>query len=321
MAFRFKTYAVLCLTLAAISVSSCGRDGGDDVSVDIRRLDLDISHGHMPGDSLGERAVKRLFELSGYPEASESSVGEYAMKPSIHSHVGAVEAEFADMEGESAALGRVFSSLERTFPKAEIPEVLTIISPFSQSVIVTDSMLYIGLNHYLGVDYEPYGYFPEYMRHLKVRERIPVDVAEAIIRTSYPYAPSSDYPRVIGRLAYEGAVAMAVMSVTGEDAMNVLGYSPEQYMWLKDNERDVWDALISRQLLFSTDASVVRSLVDVGPHSSVISPDAPGRAGRYMGTSMMQQYVKNNPEVTLEQLLSPEVYESDDLLTKAGYRP
>lgn len=321
MIIKFEKSAMACVVLAAVMSVSCGGGDDDGGRADIHRIDLEISHGRMPADSLEARAVERLFEISGYPEVSDPSLRDYAMKPSIRSHVGAVETAFADMERESVALGKVFSSLRQQFPKTEIPEVFTVISPFSQSIIVADSMLYVGLNHYLGADYGPYEYFPEYLRHLKVRERIPVDVAEAIIRISYPYAPSSDYPRVIDRLAYEGAVSLAVMSVSGADEMTVLGYRPEQYRWLRGNEHDMWDAIVGGQLLFSTDVAVMRSLVDAGPHSSVLSPDAPGRAGRYVGMNMMREYVMNNPEVTLEQLLSPEVYKSPDLLTKAGYRP
>lgn len=304
--------------VAGLLAASCD-NGGDRAS--IYRLDSEISHGIMPEDPKALRAAERLFEISRYPELNQFTIGDYAEKPSIREHVKGVEKEFTDTERESKALGKIFASFQELLPETVIPEVYTIISPFAQSIFVTDSLLYIGLNHYLGADYESYEYFPDYVRKLKVRERIPLDVTEAIVRTSYPFTPNNEYPQAVQRLAYEGAVAVVMERLTGASDRDVLGYDPAQYDWLKNNEGQMWRALAERQLLFSTDGAVIRSLVDVGPHTSVLSPDSPGRAGRYIGRKLVGAYIDNNGGTSLEQLLSPDFYNDPALLTKAGYYP
>lgn len=307
----------MLLTSAVVSgLSACVDDGE---SVEIHRLDQQISKGVMPEDSLSIRATETLFEISGYPYATAFTVADYAEKQSIREHLEAVESEYTDTHRESKALGRVFGRMRELLPAVRVPEVFTIISPFSQSIFVADTTLYIGLNHYLGADYVHYEYFPDYVRVLKVRERIPVDVAEALVRITYPFRPSGDGAQAVARLAYEGAVAEAVMRVTGEDEACVLGYDDDKYGWLCKNEENVWRAMVERQFLFSTDYAVIRSLVDVAPHVSVISPDVPGRAGRFIGHRLVESYVKNNPSVTLEELLSPAVYNSPSLLAEANY--
>jgi len=313
-----KSVLVLVALAALAGLQSCD-DHGE--GVEIHRLDRKISYGEMPDDSISIKAVETLFEVSGYPQATPLTVADYSGKPSIREHLEGVEREFADTEREGKALGEVFGRMRDLLPQMRVPRVFTIISPFSQSIIVSDTALYIGLNHYLGVDYKYYEYFPDYVRALKVRPRIPVDVAEALVRTSYPFSPADEYPQAVARMAYEGAVAEAVMQLTGRGEDEVLGYDADKYGWLCDNEKELWQAIVGRQMLFSTDHSVARSLLDPAPHASVISPDAPGRAGRFIGHRLVESYMRNNPSVELEKLLSPSVYNSPSLLTSAKYNP
>lgn len=313
-----KSVSMLIALAAFVGLQSCA-DRGE--GVEIHRIDRKISYGEMPDDSISIKAVETLFEVSGYPQATALTVADYSEKPSIREHLEGVEREFVDTERESKALGEVFGRMRDLLPQMRVPQVFTVISPFSQSIIVSDTTLYIGLNHYLGVDYKYYEYFPDYVRALKVRPRIPVDVAEALVRTTYPFSPADEYPQTVARMAYEGAVAEAVMQLTGRDEDEVLGYDAEKYGWLRDNEKELWQSIVGRQMLFSTDHSVTRSLLDPAPHASVISPDAPGRAGRFIGHRLMKAYMKNNPSVALEELLSPAVYNSPSLLTSAKYNP
>lgn len=318
-----KNLTRICLMSLAVTVTSgvITSCGGDAQKANIYRLDREISYGEMPTDSSAIRATERLFEMSGYPHATALTVGDYAQKASIREHLPEVERVFADTDRESEALGRIFASMREQLPKAVIPQVYTIISPFSQSVLVSDSMLFVGLNHYLGTDYEAYGYFPDYVRRLKVRGRLPLDVAEAIVRTSYPFRPATEYPQAVQRMAYEGAVAVAVERVTGRQPREVLGYDEEEYRLLGEKEEQMWRTLAERQLLFSTDGAVIRSLVDVAPSTSVLSPDAPGRAGRYVGRQLVGAYMDKNGGTSIEQLLSPDFYNDPALLTKAAYHP
>lgn len=309
----------MMLAMAVMPVmTSCG---GDAPEAHIYRLDREIAKGEFPTDSAALRATERLFDISGYPAATPLTVGDYAQKESIREHVNGVEHEFTDTERESKALGSIFARMREQLPGAEIPELYAIISPYSQSIFVTDSMLFIGLNHYLGADYEAYGYFPDYVRRLKVRGRIPVDVTEAIVRTSYPFKAAEDYPQAVQRMAYEGAVAQVVERLTGLSTREVLGYDEAEYEWLERNEGQMWRVLAERQLLFSTDGGVIRSLVDVAPSTSVLSPDAPGRAGRYVGRRLVGAYMDKHGDTPAEQFLSPDFYNSPSLLTEAGYHP
>lgn len=316
--------AYSCFSTAILSVAAtwCMVSCQSDVEpVELHRLDRQIARGVMPDDSLSVKATETLFRISSYPAPTPLTVADYAEKPSIREHLEGVEREYGDTRRESIALGEIFGRMHSVLPQVRVPEVFAIISPFSQSVLVADTLLYIGLNHYLGADYVHYEYFPDYVRALKVRGRIPVDVAEALVRSTYPYRPSDDYPQVVTRLAYEGAVAEAVMRLTDRSEACVLGYDDSQYAWLCDNEQKIWQSIVGGQMLFSADYAIARSLVDVAPHVSVISPEVPGRAGRFIGHRLVKSYVDNNPSASMEHMLTPAFYCSPSLLTSAKYNP
>lgn len=138
-------YSKLLFTLVVwMAVLSCGRHGEE---VDIHRLDLEISHGVVPEDSVMYKAAEKLFEICGYGPVYFLSVCDYADKSSIREHRDAVEREFADMSRERKSLGELFGRMRRDLPGAEIPRVFTVISPYTQSVFVADSAVYLGLNH------------------------------------------------------------------------------------------------------------------------------------------------------------------------------
>lgn len=100
-----------------------------------------------------------------------------------------------------------------------------------------------------------------------------------------------------------------------------MGYDDGQMKWVRDNEPQVWDAMITRALLYSVDPMDAERLVALSPSTSVVHPMSPGRLGRYIGYRIVDSYVEKHPGVSLEWLLSPEFYMSRSSLIDAGYTP
>ncbi|MDE6417316.1 MAG: hypothetical protein K2K68_09885 [Duncaniella sp.] len=230
-----------------------------------------------------------------------------------------VAEQFASTDSLAAELGTIFNNVA-TLTAVEPPALAaTVVSPYNQSVVTADSIVYIALNHYLGAHHDFYAYFPYYQRQLKDPSRIGIDVAEAVVSERYPYDPQSKYPTALSRMAAEGAVVEAVMQLTGATEREVLGYSPEEYSWLEENERPAWESMLTRELVFSTDPAVTETLVRPNSVTSLLHPDAPGRAGRFIGHRIVKSYLSKHPSATLSDLLSPDFYNDPKLLEKAEY--
>lgn len=233
-----------------------------------------------------------------------------------------VERLLPDLSAPSAALGAVKVAAERELPGLTFPSrVIGYVTPYSQSVVIADSVVLLGLNHFLGADYEGYGSFDEYVRRTKTPSQIPYQVAEALIRSQYPY-DESDGQTVLSRLLYEGAVAAAVERIVpGATAAAALGYDADEMKWLADNEPRIWQRMASEDMLFSVDPSIAHRLTGPAPSTPLINPQAPGRAGRYIGYRIVGSYLKSHAETQLSALLSREFFQSPTALKESGYRP
>ncbi|MDE6091026.1 MAG: hypothetical protein K2G41_10020 [Duncaniella sp.] len=310
----------LCVAIALTAF--CGLSTGcsqadDSKPVRLLRLDKTLLGDGGVTDGMRNEA-ETLFAVSGYGELNDSSLAAYRSNPAIRFHEHAVDSVWGNTDRLSRGLGKMKENFSRLFPGRNFPEAVTIISPFNQSVFTADSMLYIGLNHYLGEDYQPYAYFPDYIRVRKTPQRLLPDVAETLLRRDFPYAPREEYPTVLSRLLYEGALIEAEMQLAGVSEQQALGYDDTQMKWLTDHERQLWETMVGRKYLFSTDEQLAASLTGLAPFTSVIGQDVPGAAGRFIGHRIINSYLDNRA-VSIADMLSPDFYESQEVLGDSKY--
>jgi len=318
-----KIYVIISTVFMAAFLAGCVEH--EEARCDVRRLDLALREGHVPQAPEMRDAAGKLFAISGYGALTDSAVAAYASAPfitlgrqamdSLWGTAGRETAAFREVEG---SLGRMSGKFSEQLPDVELPRIYAVVSPFNQSVFTADSVMFLGLNHYMGTDYEPYAYFPDYIRRRKVAARILPDVAEALVRRDYPYAPGEEYPTVLSRLLYEGAVTEAVMRLTGLDERQTLAYDEDEWAWLEENEAEMWHALAGRKLLFSTDGLAASMLTGLSPVTTILHHESPGYAGRFVGHRIVGSYLKYN-DVPLSFLLSRDFYDSPQTLSKARY--
>lgn len=312
-ALRFMAVATVIATI----LPACGDTDGSSSPVTVNRLDYALLSGNL-NDSAITAAASTLFRISGYGELNDSSLADYKANPSINLLAHATDSVWRDTAPIGNRLGKMKANFNRIFPDVRFPEIYAIVSPFNQSVFTVDSLLYVGLNHYLGADYAPYAYFPDYIRVRKTPERLMPDIAETILRRDYPYSPQEEYPTVLSRLLYEGALIEAEMQLSGVSEQQALGYDDTQMKWLMDNERQLWETIVGRKYLFSTDSQLAASLVNLAPFTSVFGQEVPGAAGRFIGHRIVNAYLDNRA-IPIPQLLTPGFYESETILQDARY--
>lgn len=313
---------ILFISALSATVTCCSpSDSENTVPVRINRLDHVLSSGQMDEVAPMHRAAQALFDVTGRGELNSSSLKDYAQSQSTLYFSAAIDSFFTSADSISTALGRIYHRLEKQLPDAPRYDVYAIVLPYNQSVFFKDSMVFVGLNHYLGADFEAYNDFPRYLRTTKTPHFLPVDLTEAAIRIGYPFHSETAYPSLLNKILYEGAVVEALMQICGIDEKTALGYSYDQLSWLNENEKQAWEALITRRLLYSTVPSDLSAMINPAPATTLLNQEAPGRAGRFIGHRIVVSYIRNNPEVSLYFLLSPEFYMSGQSLAKAKYMP
>ena len=184
----------------------------------------------------------------------------------------AVEVFTPLVDSVQEALGNILARAEAEHIGLPSRQYAEVVYGRPESVLFVDSVMFVALNHYLGADFEGYSHLPSYMRLVKTPDMLPFDVAEAIVATSYPYQ-YSERSTVLGRLLYEGALTYAKRKLVGSsDVPMALGYTAEQYEWLESNEKGLWEALVSKGLLFDTAERTASRLVDPAPSTPELLP-------------------------------------------------
>ncbi len=337
--FRTLTHFVLILAVGLLTACSDKNvkpfaldEGAEVTPAPIQRLDLDIE-GYVNLDSAARvdmmaanKEVLTGFGLfvDGTDRVDNTSLSLWSTWPATVMFMPQVKAVFPDLNAQEAAFGRILATARAN--NLELPAdrfvAVTWGDPRSIMIMDTISTAYVALNHYLGPLNEAYNGWPEYKRSLKTPNMIPVDMAEALVSTAYPYTPG-ERPDVLSRLLYEGALAVAKQAMVPDaSTASVLGFLPETYAKVVDNEAFMWKQLVADNKLYSTDTDVISNLFDFRPNSSLISPDAPGRAVRYTGYRIVSDYLAANPDATLLDILSPAFYTNGTtILKQTAYSP
>lgn len=224
--------------------------------------------------------------------------------------------EIAKIEGD---LTDAFSRYKGTFPNKSIPSVCTYVAGFNQSVVVTDSMLAIGLDKYLGANYENYQSmgFPRYLTSRMVKEYIPVDAMFAWISSDYPI--KNEHSSLLAHMIHQGKLVYLTQQMMPKVADTLLfGFTTKQMKWVNKNERFIWEILVSQKLLFNTEPMVRTRLVGEAPFTSIYGADAPGKAAVWQGYRIVLSYMKNTHS-SLADLMKED--NAQKILEIAKYKP
>lgn len=321
--------SIMSVVSVVLVMAAFGCGGGQTpVPVEIRRFDrAAVEYAHA-GDSLRsaieagyESAIGVLRSIFGGGDDG-GFMQDYADSRAVEVFAPDIEKRLPDLGDAQLRLGALRDGLGRVLPGMRFPsEVYGAVIPFNQSVVVADSIVIVGLNHYLGADYEGYAGFEGYRRNQKELRRMALDVAEALIGVSYPYI-GSERSTVLSRLLYEGAVINAIVSADEDlTVADALGYTEDEYRWAQTHERDIWNAVISSDMLYSTDAGVAHRLVAPAPSTPLVNANAPGRIGRYTGYRIVRAYMEKNPDTDIEFTLTPGFYDSLSTLPGSEYAP
>lgn len=325
-----KTLLLTACVIFITAVSSCSGDSGKKTSdegqeVKIVRFDRDIAA--YPQLDSAQRAEFRdryagvLMMTVGPDSITDEAVAIYSNGKGVTMFVPDIQQRFTAQDSIEQILTGTRHILATELPAMKWKDIYGGVSTYNQSILMTDSIMLVGLNHYLGEDYPAYVYFEPYQRNVKTQRHLPYDITEAMIVGKYPYI-ADENASLLNRMLYDGALIYMVMkSLQGADLAEAMGYSPEEMKWVTDNEGHIWHRIIEQGYLYSTDRSLAERMCRPAPASPSIHPDAPGRLGRFIGYRIVDTYMRNHPDSDVKDLLSPDFYNKTSTLIDAGYSP
>lgn len=207
------------------------------------------------------------------------------------------------------------------FPKKEIPEFYTFITGVNYSMAIDSNIIAIGIDKYLGTDCDFYNsmVMESYIKKNMIPEKMPSDLMRAIAESEFPKPFEEDY--LLATMLQHGRYQYFVKCMLPDEPDSLLwGYSAKQMDFCQKSEGEFWKYLISTDnLLFTTDYMTQKRFVDDGPFTVVFTKESPARIGQWIGFKIIESFMKNNPDVTLEDLFS--IQSSKEIMSKAKYNP
>ena len=231
-----------------------------------------------------------------------------------------VEKEFKDFNAESLALESLFQHVQYYFPESNVPKVVTLTSDvrYNDRIILTDSLLLIGLDNYLGAEHHFYQGLQRYIAAGLDKKYLTSDVASAFSKQVLSYPRDRSF---LSRMVYFGKELYIKDKLLPDlpDAQKI-GYEEADLEWAMANEEQIWRYFVERELLYSTDTKLDRRFLDPAPFSKfqlALDNESPGRLGRYMGWQIVRSFMEGN-DVGLRQLLQ---LPADEIFKKSNYKP
>jgi hypothetical protein len=209
------------------------------------------------------------------------------------------------------------------FPGKVVPQVITCITAFNNSIIVDDSLLMISLDRYLGADSKYYPSLGIYT--YQARKMTPAytvsDCMYAWATTEWDYRDINYGTKtLLSVMLHEAKLVYFTKRMIPSVADTILyGFTEKQLDFCKANEGLIWEYLVSNDLLFSTDSFMIRKFTGEAPFTSYFTEESPGRAVVWTGFRIIEKYMHNNPDVMLNDLMG--MSDLQAILTGAKYNP
>jgi gliding motility-associated lipoprotein GldB len=314
---------IFIILIILLTFFGCNTNNAVEDEIATIPIDLKIEHFDQEFATATPETIPNLKNKYPFlfPEQFPDSIWVAKLQDTLQMELSReVKAVFKDFDAEEKDLKSLFQHIKYYFPQYQVPRVITLISDvdYKNRMILTDSLLLIGLQNYLGAEHYFYGGLSRFISTELDKQYLTVDVARAFAKSVVPLPQDRSF---LSQLIYYGKELYLLEKLipTTTDAQK-LAYSQKQYEWAMANEEQMWRYFIERELLYSTDSKLAPRFLDPAPFSKFqleLDNESPGRVGRYMGWQIVRAFMENN-KVTLPQLLASS---AEDIFEKSNYKP
>ena len=254
-------------------------------------------------------------EQENFPELLFSFVSD-----TLSRKLEGIVAEKIDTVELRNELKQAFKHYKYYFPEKEIPAIYTCISGFNQSIVVSEKLIGVSLDKYLGADspfYRQLG-LPLYKRRNMNSEKIVPDAMYAWAVSEWPM--SEKYNNLLDNMIYEGKMQYFIDAMLpGLPDTLKIGFTKKQLEFCKKSEASMWTYLAEQKLLFTTDRMSIKRFIDDGPYTSAFTDQSPSRTGVWLGWQIVRSYMNQNKKIKLADLMNNSDFQT--ILNQSGYQP
>lgn len=325
---------ILQISFLGIAFLCCIRCSGNKTSEDLSefaiiRFDTDLYQYLIRNDS--DSLLRNHLDFLDVFGAGVLAIGksdsagfylrlkDYFSEPALMGIYRDEQDKFANLSEINRELSNGLHILLQQFPQIKPPKVYMHISGFGRNIVVTDDIISLSADKYLGSDYPVYqDFFYDYQRQLMSPDRIVPDYLLGFIMANLPFIGDEDI--LLDRILYEGKLRYILSQLLPDrQEYEYVGYDKEQYKWCLRHQSEIWKTILENHHLFTGNYLTTNQYLKDAPHTSYLPVESPGRVGVWLGYQIISAYMKQKPETGLKELM--ELTDYQELLKQSKYKP
>lgn len=315
------------ITISLLFLFACGSDEipMQNVSIPVKRLEGELfnkkSAAEISTFLKEERSFSNLFlDAAEYPDDSilAKRIYDLIQNPSIDTLYDESVATFQDLTPIVSPIETAVGKLKSIYPETKTPRFITAVTGLYRDLYYSDSLIIVGLDFFVGQEatFKPVD-IPFFMLYRYDQLHLPAIIIKAMSGSQVTNGKSST---LLSEMIDFGKTYYLASRLAPSIADSVLlGYTAEDMIVIRENEPIIWANFIENEVLYETSHIVKRKFLGERPNVYEISQKCPGRIGAWVGWNIVEQYMKNNSSVTIQQLL--EDSDNEKIFKLSGYKP
>jgi len=338
--YNVKHLQIYLIFLFAITFISCRQSNRPDVSniqvnIKIERFDNELFAGKNKNviDIDKQLGVKYgvfyddfIHRILDSKYANTESLANLYRDQAYTDLSKEVDSVFPNLKVQEEGLTETFKYIKYYYPKAKIPKFISFASGFAYQMPVGDNYLGIGLDMFLGKDSKFYKAIvqsvPLYLSRRFTPEYIVPRVAETYAHEEL-FAEPDDNRTLLSKMIFQGKILYFLDQVLPESLSDStkIGYTQQQLGWAQNFEGDIWAYFLENNYLYETDYQKIQVFLSEGPFTPGLGEnrDSAPKLGVWMGWQIVRKYMKEHPDVTLQQLMADN--DAQKILNQSKYKP
>lgn len=227
---------------------------------------------------------------------------------------------FGNGEELKAQFISAFTNLKYYYPDFQPPKIQTVITGLESDLFVSDSLVIIGLDYFLG---DSARYRPNMYQYMLSRYNknfvVPSVLLLMGIDSRFNKINPDDKTVLSDMVAYGKAYQFTKLMVPCTPDSILMGYTKQEMEGSRKYENLIWSRLVEDQVLYATSHLVKQKYIAERPKTVEVGDQCPGRIGTWVGWQIVRKFSETHPEIKLPQLM--QMQNASTLFKESGYRP
>ena len=263
-----------------------------------------------------------FFRREQYPNDSAFVNELYRRYASPHIDTLLMETHrvFGDESELKSQFTEAFKNLRYYYPEVRIPKIETVVSGFDNDMFVSDSLIIVSLDYFLGpgAKYRPNMY--EYLLRQYGKENIvPSCLLLYGINGRINQVNPEDNTVLADMVAYGKSFYFAKQMMPCTPDSVFIWYTAEEIRGARKNQDLIWARFIEDKILYETNHMVKQKYLGDRPQTIEVGEKCPGRIAQWVGWEIVKKYMEKHPDVSLPALM--QTANADKIFKESKYKP